>query len=735
MFPWKISMIAGILCVSALFSMAQAATTGLYADQISSDAEFDALSTRGQGVVKTGVVKFLIDNRVAGKPKVYFLNGNYGAPKVPEYVKYHYLFAQKQLQISYDGDTFNNMTYFTNDLQKKKFFAGSIQRYNVGTTNAPKIFYGIQFYPQDQIAEGTVLYALSAVKKVFLISNTPMAFVSYGVQQTAETVRPQLKALGFAVGSVSEIFAAIPYVSMNLGEAWGYLRVYPKADGLKADDIALFNELPLDLSVVAGVITTVVQDPGSHVNLKSKERGTPDMVLRDDSQVKGLIQKWQDKPVHLTVSEDGYRVDAATDAEVQAHHSQPRNRPWVNFKVSSDHTLKTYDEMANVAKASQTIPNGNIFGGKASKNGFLAHRDIVGEGSNIQKSLNYRMTVLGFGVPMSYYQDFVNSNPQLKAKIQIMVDSEMSLNGRSPLDPDKKLKLIDEIQKMFYGTPMPQKLVLELQNKMNQFKTDFAKAYPKSELKGVKIRSSANSEDVEDFDGAGLHDSFGASLKDGLGDPTTKCEIKDGGDGVETKQEMSPNSVVCAVKGVYASLWNRRAIEERSYAHINHATAAMGIAVNQKYNFREKTEGITEVANAVVVTRILAASGVYGYQISMNTADNLVTNPTPGTQSEMVLASFLDDEKPEYTVTQFAITEKGQAPRKQLLVNRAVYDRIVSIARAVEEGYCRAVPGYYDYSCSDVPWDLEKPKSLDMEFKIFSNGEVLVKQTREFSGH
>ena len=44
------------------------------------------------------------------------------------------------------------------------------------------------------------------------------------------------------------------------------------------------DELPLDLSVVAGTITRVFQDVTSHVNLKSKERGTPNMVLRSASR-------------------------------------------------------------------------------------------------------------------------------------------------------------------------------------------------------------------------------------------------------------------------------------------------------------------------------------------------------------------------------------------------------------------------------------------------------------------
>ncbi len=69
-------------------------------------------------------------------------------------------------------------------------------------------------------------------------------------------------------------------------------------------------------------------------------------------------------------------------------------------------------------------------------------------------------------------------------------------------------------------------------------------------------------------------------------------------------------------------------------------------------------------------------------------------------------------------------------------VAKAIYDKIVTMARQAEASYCIAMPGYYNNrDCSIVASDPDKPKSLDMEFKIFSNGDVLIKQSREFSGH
>src|SRR6185503_2830328 len=115
----------------------------------------------------------------------------------------------------------------------------------------------------------------------------------------------------------------------------------------------------------------------------------------------------------------------------------------------------------------------------------------------------------------------------------------------------------------------------------------------------IKVRSSANAEDVPNFDGAGLHDSFAADTdKDDL--PDRGCRVTESSEGVEAKRKIKPKSVLRAVKSVYASLWNKRAIEERSFARIDHSSVAMGLAIVPAYDIESEV-----VANAVIVTRVL----------------------------------------------------------------------------------------------------------------------------------
>ena len=104
------------------------------------------------------------------------------------------------------------------------------------------------------------------------------------------------------------------------------------------------------------------------------------------------------------------------------------------------------------------------------------------------------------------------------------------------------------------------------------------------------------------------------------------CLIEeDDEEGGEVKRKVKPKSVGCAVKGVYASLWNKRAVEERFFARIDQTNIAMGLAIVPAYDPESDI-----AANAVVVTRVLNTDDVFGYSLSVQQGNNLVTNPDPG---------------------------------------------------------------------------------------------------------
>ena len=711
-----------------------------FADKISSPEQFDSMASFSQGLVKGAAVKFLIDNR-AKPAKIYFINGNYTESDGtrPDYAQYHYYFTQKHLGLTIDSEVFNNSTYFTNDLKKKKFIAGTLQHYEISNKTEKSAFYGIQFYPQDLIAEGTLLYTLSIVRKALDKSITNLAFVSYGSQQTISTITQQSEGLKIKLTTVDQVYAGISYIPMNVGRTLGKLKFIddPKAiDDLSPQDIPVFKELPLDLSVVAGVITTVIQDAGAHVNLKSKERNTPNMVMKDADKIKEWRELYNHQYVEMSVENEQPVIKLSTEAEVKAYHKKKDDaKPKSVIENGNATEILLFDTLAQKNTPFELIKSANSYGGKASKLPLLAHKEMVGLGSVLHKSLGYRLTPMGFSILIKYYFDFVKANPELKKQLNKLKDAEMSLNGLTPPSPKERAQVVKNIQDMFYVATIPDNLFSQLQPMADALKKQVVETYPKSPLKKVKIRSSSNAEDIPQFDGAGLHSSYGAKI-DKVGEPNSECHIKVSQEGVATKEEMKPESLACAIKGVYASLWNKRAIEERNFARIDQHSTGMALAVNMSYDFRDDSEGVDEIGNAVVVTRVINSSGVYGYRISLNEDENLVTNPTPDTQSEIVIASFLEfKEEPKLSFLQFAKPTAAQEVLKKPLFNETLYKTIVRVAQRVELNYCKNNPKYYPGgSCQWITGDLNRPSSLDMELKIYSNGEVLIKQVREFGG-
>jgi len=140
-------------------------------------------------------------------------------------------------------------------------------------------------------------------------------------------------------------------------------------------------------------------------------------------------------------------------------------------------------------------------------------------------------------------------------------------------------------------------------------------------------------------------------------------------------------------------------------------------------------------ANAVVITRVVNATGIYGYSLSVQEGNNLVTNPDPGTWSEVSVAVIgLGDEPTSVTITRYAKPTKDGSVRTDPVLDPDQMLQLVGIAMAVERAYCAADPTYYDGDCRFVVVDADKPKSLDMEFKLLEDGRLVCKQVREFAG-
>lgn len=717
-----------VACLAAAAVDAQPpASFPLALDEIASVEQLAAVSVPGSGLVLNGrQIKFFIDRREPANARVLFVNGNFQENGVvPDAAKFHFFFAKRVLNVP-ETRTFNDITYFTPG--EKRYVAGTLQVYTLREGEAP--VYGIQFYPQDVIREEQVLDAVLRVKEKIRIPDIKVAFVPTGSQQTVATVAQRLAEAGIGVLPVDQILGEVTYLPLNPGEAWGFLRIFPRdLEELAATDIPVFDQLPLDLSVVAGVITKTVQDASSHVNLKSKERGTPNMVLRDAAPENPRLAPWMDKPIHLVVRPEGFTIEASTPEEVAAKLAERRNKPWISLPSDPEAGLLAYSEMCPDDPAG-CFALATRFGSKASTLGFLQHPRVLGRtrdaGSPSAKH-GYDLVPAGFGIPQQIYRNLVAYEPN--EDLRRILGELIAAEKAGSLSGAERARRVREVQAAFLTAEFPKDDLKRIQEKLEEVLPDVEK---------IKVRSSANAEDIPGFDGAGLHDSFSANPeKKDKGRDECRFEEEGEGDG-EVKRKVKPKTVSCAIKGVYASLWNKRAIEERDLARIDPESVAMGIAVVPAYDLEAEV-----IANSVVVSRVLGTSDIYGYTLSIQEGNNLVTNPLPGTFSEVTIAAFLTREEPiSLTVTRFARPTAAGPTRTEPVLGRAQVLDMVDVVRAVEEAWCRAKPAYYAETgepgvrrdCGFVTADVDKPKALDLELKVLEGNRLVCKQAREFGG-
>jgi pyruvate, water dikinase len=148
----------------------------------------------------------------------------------------------------------------------------------------------------------------------------------------------------------------------------------------------------------------------------------------------------------------------------------------------------------------------------------------------------------------------------------------------------------------------------------------------KGKKRNMKLRSSTNSEDLPNFNGAGLYDS--ESYK-----PTKKDKEKDLAGKEESLRE--------ALQVVWASIWNLRAYDERSFFQIPHSEVKMGVEVNPSFG-KEKVDGVVVTKNVPAIPGF-SEKAVY---IEAQRGDKYnATKPEDGTRPEQILV-YVDISNP-----------------------------------------------------------------------------------------
>jgi hypothetical protein len=206
----------------------------------------------------------------------------------------------------------------------------------------------------------------------------------------------------------------------------------------------------------------------------------------------------------------------------------------------------------------------------------------------------------------------------------------------------------------------------------------------------VRMRSSSNTEDLSAFNGAGLYTSISAAIDD------------------------PARTVADAMRTVWASLWSRRAFDEREIGNIDQSKVAMAILVHGAF--------VSERANGVGISRNLndpIRSDEYYFNFQIGEA--AVTNPAPGVTTEQVVH------------TPWAPARDGVAELSYQGHSSLTDEPVMSLLEIRHAGcVLRAIHDHFRTLLDPTAQDAWF--AMDIELKLLGDQrELMVKQARPYS--
>ncbi|MEC7947613.1 MAG: PEP/pyruvate-binding domain-containing protein [Myxococcota bacterium] len=487
----------------------------------------------------------------------------------------HYQYASRFLSgdglpIVPDLGSFNATEYYSPD---RRFLLGAVTHYE-----EPDVWV-YEIAPYDTASAEMITQAYRAVAdNAFFGDSLLFHPTSEAIEAVARTLPADVQQI-----STAELFAGISYQPLNPGVAMGQLRFYRAAEVeefVNYREIVVLDEIPNDISVVAGTITGEFQTPLAHINVLAQNRGTPNMALREaweDASLRELEGAW----VKLTVEPLRWSIESVSETEAETWWLENRPEPLdvTPFDPSIEALTDCEDVIDGDLPLSDAIAaNVPVFGGKATN---MAAMTQVGPDVP---------TPPCFAIPVHHYDAHMERHGLWERYAELTTDPAWG-------DPRRRAALLHVLTDDIQAAPIEPDLLSAFLAKQNS-------EYDRRKL---RIRSSTNAEDLGNFTGAGLYTSRSGTWEE------------DGED------------VEAAIKAVWASVWNPRAWEEREYWGIDHELVGMANLVNPSYD--------DERANGVAVTgNVFDTSGLEpAFYINVQRGENSVVLPEDGDTTDQLL--------------------------------------------------------------------------------------------------
>ena len=244
------------------------------------------------------------------------------------------------------------------------------------------------------------------------------------------------------------------------------------------------------------------------------------------------------------MTDTGYTIRAATQAEVEAHFAS--SRPARTQTPQSDLTVTAITPLSDI-----DFDDWDAFGVKAANVAVLRTLEFP-EGTVPD----------GFAIPFYFYDEFMKHNDLDDDIEEMLADSDFQT------DYDTMASELKKLRKKIKKAEVPEWIETAL--------TTMHGNYPDGQ--SLRYRSSTNNEDLPNFNGAGLYDSK-----------------------TQHPEETEEDGISKSLKQVYASLWNFRAFLERDFHRIDHLSTYMGALVHPNYS-DDRVNGVAVSADPVTGT-------------------------------------------------------------------------------------------------------------------------------------
>ncbi|MBN8677354.1 MAG: T9SS type A sorting domain-containing protein [Chitinophagales bacterium] len=572
----------------------------------------------------TEIVKFFIHNRDEAEPELFFINSNT-----------HELHTEFAHAIGYTNDG----TLLTGTIAFHPFVMspnGSLGVYRF-------FFHANSSFPLAYIRKAMELLAANMP---FLRNNLcyyplePVGLSLYWEEKEA------YDASRVSVLFEADLFENLDYQAYHVAEGFGLLRQLLPGETPHGRDIVVCETLPNELPRVAGMITSVMQTPLSHVNLRAIQDRVPNAFIRNALDQPG-IDTLLDKYVYYKADRLGFIIREATLSEVEAF-----------FKaLQPAHPQKLVRDLS----MTRILPLDSIQFGHANSFGVKCANVAT------MRRFGFAEGVIpdGFGIPFYFYDAFMQYNGFYNIAKNMLDTPEFQT------DYDVQEAQLAWFRQLIIDATMPDWMMEALGNMQQSF----------PEGTSIRCRSSTNNEDLPGFSGAGLYDS--------------------------KTQKPSEGHIAKSIKEVFASLWNFRAFNERSFNRVDHFTVAMGILVHP--NFKD------EKANGVGVSTDPFYQTEGTYYLNTQLGEDLVTNPTGPSTPEEILLDVVQVTEDDFIV----MSASNLLPHDSLIMSAHYLDQMRQYLGVIHEQF-------------KVLYNAEKQEdfAMEVEYKIDANNVLTIKQAR-----